>query len=632
MSSLRVVRHGEPTKAPVSARVALINMPFGMADGPSIQCGVLKGALLGVGHEVDVYYLNLELAAELGARLYEEFAHLPKDLVLGDWLFSAAAFGRRSDELAYRDSLPYLEELCKQLNVSFERLCEFRNEFFPAWIDRWCAEVDWDAYLAVGFTTTFEQSTASFGLARAIKEKHPDVLTIFGGASFDDEMGKEFVRGLPFIDYAVSGEGDRALPEMITSIAQGESPLGIPGVVGKSDGKLVENGPAPLVENLDTLPDPNYDEYFETLFRLGRERILGRKPPLLIFESARGCWWAEKCHCTYCGLNKGGIKFRSKSPTEVMAQLRRLSAKYKIIYFTAVDNIMDHRYLEEIYKPLAEKRYDYRIFCEVKSNLKPSQLRTMARGGVVVIQPGIESLNSHILSLMRKGVTMLQNVRLMKWACYYGIDVHWSILTGFPGETAEDYEEQLRLVPLLRHLSPPKGVVRIWLERFSPYFTDRSFPVKDIRPLRAYRFVFPEEELDLQKIAYFFHYKMESTLPSEHHDELRELVDSWKSAWRRKPHPELVYQRAHDWIQVIDRRTEEMAAYAFEGWEASAYEFCGETDRSLASICRYLARTEEAAFSEEEVRASLEKFCARGLMLEEKNRFLSLALPVNANW
>ena len=49
-----------------SQRVALVNMPFAGANRPSIQCGLLKAGLVREGHEVDVHYLNLELAAEIG--------------------------------------------------------------------------------------------------------------------------------------------------------------------------------------------------------------------------------------------------------------------------------------------------------------------------------------------------------------------------------------------------------------------------------------------------------------------------------------------------------------------------------------------------------------------------------------
>lgn len=617
--------------AVASARVALVNMPFAMADRPSIQCGLLKSSLASLGHEVDVYYLNLELAAECGARFYGEVARLRTDLLLGEWLFSVAAFGARGDDEAYRQACPGLAQTCESIDKDFTELRRLRHEVLPAWIDRWAEKVDWGSYVAVGFTSTFEQNTAAFAMARAIKERYPKVVTIFGGANFDGDMGKEYVRSLGFIDYAVIGEGDQALAEMVERIGRGESALGIPGVVGLQDGELVSAGPARRVSNMGALPDPDYDEYFATLFRLGRDKVLSNKPPLLLVETSRGCWWGEKQHCTFCGLNNNGMKFRSKSPEQAADQFRRLAARYKILNFEAVDNIMDHKYLEQLCGPLAEERYDYRLFYEVKANLSPAQLRTMARAGVTVIQPGIESLNSHILTLMRKGVSMLRNVRLLKWANYYGIQINWNMLTGFPGETSEDYVEQLQILPLLRHLPPPGGVGRIWLERFSPYYFDSSFPVKNVRPLPVYRFIYPEK-LDLDQIAYFFDYEMENVVPQTEHQELSRQIEEWKAAWKKRPRPELAYQRAPDWVQVMDRRTETVAVHAFRGQEAEIFQFCSDTDRGLSSILQHLAGGEEGTVDAEEVQAALDKFCDLGLMLREGNRYLSLALPVNQHW
>ena len=52
-------------------------------------------------------------------------------------------------------------------------------------------------------------------LARRIKEAYPHVRTVFGGANFDDEMGPEYVRTLPWVDYAVIGEGDEVFPALV---------------------------------------------------------------------------------------------------------------------------------------------------------------------------------------------------------------------------------------------------------------------------------------------------------------------------------------------------------------------------------------------------------------------------------
>ena len=62
--------------------------------------------------------------------------------------------------------------------------------------------IDWSAYDVVGFTSTFQQNVASLALARAIKEEHPRVTTLFGGANFDSVMGLEYLRVFPGTEQA----------------------------------------------------------------------------------------------------------------------------------------------------------------------------------------------------------------------------------------------------------------------------------------------------------------------------------------------------------------------------------------------------------------------------------------------
>jgi ribosomal peptide maturation radical SAM protein 1 len=614
-------------------RIALVNMPFAAAARPSIQCGLLKAGLTRAGHRVDVHYLNLELAVELGEETYRTLADLRSDHLLGEWLFSVAAFGPRDDEDAYRDAHPSLEDTCQRLKRSFEDLRRLRNETLPALVDRWTEAIDWSSYRVVGFTSTFEQNVAALALARRIKERDPDVATVFGGANYDGEMGPEYLRAFPWIDYVVVGEGDEVLPALVARLTRGEPPVGLPGVAGRVDGEVVVTDHAPPVRDMDALPDPDYDEFFAALTRLGRQRVLGEAMPLLLFESARGCWWGQKHHCTFCGLNALGMTYRSKSPTRVHSELRRMSARYQIVNFEAVDNILDMRYVEEICRPLIDERVDYQIFYEVKANLKRAQLRTLARAGVRIIQPGIESLSTHVLRLMRKGTTMLQNVRVLKWGQYYGLAVHWNLLTGFPGETPADYERQAELFPLLVHLQPPNGGGQIWLERFSPYFTDPSFPVTDVAPWEAYRFVYPEDRLDLRKIAYFFGYAMGETVPPECLEGVQRAMQAWQDLWGQPKLPVLVYQRAPDWIQIVDRRAPDAPrVHAFHGLEAAIYEACGDTDHSPARVAGMLREERGADVDAGAVEGVLERFCELGLAIHEDGSYLSLALPVNGNW
>jgi hypothetical protein len=113
---------------------------------------------------------------------------------------------------------------------------------------------------------------------------------------------------------------------------------------------------------------------------------------------------------------------------------------------------------------------------------------------------------------------------------------------------------------------------------------------------------------------------------------LRDHVRQWRKVWANQPRPSLIYQRAPNWIQIADRRSEEVATHLFTDWEADVYELCGETERSPEWIARHLAEHNRKDVSKEQVQGALDSFCKLGLMLEEKKLFLSLALPINRNW
>jgi ribosomal peptide maturation radical SAM protein 1 len=628
MTTSNQLEISHPSESHQAARIALVNMPFASTSAPSIQCGLLKAELVRAGHVAKVYYLNLELAAEIGAKNYEAISDSRyANSLLGEWLFSSAAFGHRENEQEYLAACPGLRKLPP---TELEWLFKLRREILPDFICRWTKRIAWDAYDAVGFTSTFVQNNATFALARSIKNQHPRIATIFGGANFDGGMGREFLRKLSFIDYVVDGEGENALFRLANRLATGESGVGIPGVSARTSEGIVEGGRATKVTVMDVLPEPDYDDYFETMWRLGREKVMSIYP-MLPFETARGCWWGEKHHCTFCGLNANDMGFRSKTPERVLDELKNLTDRYQTLNIQVVDNIINVKYIDKVCKPLIQEHCDYSIFWEVKANLTPAQLRTMSSAGIVHLQPGIESLSTHVLELMRKGITMLKNVRFLKWASYFRMSPRWNVITGFPGETAEDYARQRRLIPLLKHLPPPRVWGPLWLERYSPYFFDPSFPVEAVTPAQAYNFLFPESNIDLREVAYFFDYKMGNTVPVENHEGMFALLHAWKESWDNPRPPTLVFRRGPGWIEVSDRRGEKLQHSWLYGVEASAYESCCETDHTVEAVLR-IVRDEMGDAKLKDVEAALKKCCDLGIMIEEDGHYLSLAQPLNRNW
>ena len=125
------------------------------------------------------------------------------------------------------DDLAYLEVSAEKLQ---EKLTRIRKMDVPEYLDALVDTFPWHEATVVGFSSTFQQNTASFALARRLKERYPYIFILFGGANFDGDMGLEFMRTLDYIDAAVIGEGDDAFPNLLNALAAGADPSSIPGV------------------------------------------------------------------------------------------------------------------------------------------------------------------------------------------------------------------------------------------------------------------------------------------------------------------------------------------------------------------------------------------------------------------
>lgn len=598
----------------------VVSMPFQQADRPSIQLGLLKAIGQRHGFPVRTLHANLDFAVRIGVDYYRLLVE-HRGRQVGDWLFSVEAFGAAAPDpdgklLAEFDT--ELSYLADSTGSARDRLLVTRERDVPAFLDAIVEELA--GARLVGFSSTFQQNTASFALARRLKQRYPDILTVFGGANFDGEMGPELVRLVDCVDFAVIGEGDTAFPRLLEALAAGADPSEIPGVARRIGDRVVATPPAAPHTRLDELPVPDYGEYFDRAARLG----LPTDHIAIPFESARGCWWGAKHHCTFCGLNGTTMRFRAKSPERVLGELDEQARRYRTFRFEAVDNILEPSYLKELFPAITETGRDYQIFYEVKANLTRAQLKVLANAGVTQLQPGLESLSSNVLRLMNKGVRAAQNVNLLRWARYYGISIGWNILWGFPGETPEDYAAQAAVIPALYHLQPPASADRVWLERFSPLFTQPArFPMRSREPERSYQMVYPATA-DLERIAYFFDYETESGLNPTAYTALAEAVADWSKAWQAAEPPMLVYRSAPGFLQIYDGRdAERRGTYTFRDTLARIYLACVDRPRTAAAIHRELALDVPVPA----VERALRRFGERGLMFLDGSLALALALP-----
>ena len=606
--------------------VALVSMPTLSARFPSIQLALLKPTLERAGIPAQTFSLFMYFGERIGWRVSEAIADVWPSMV-GEWIWTKAAFGteiKARDQQYFREYNHIFKAICSAAGCTLKRFQRIRDKDAPQFIEFCLNAVDWSRFSVIGFSVVFQQLLASLALARALKEKYPHIPIVFGGASLEDDIADEIMRHCPQVDYIHCGDAEVSFPEMVRRLDRGQSLQGLQGVMWRDKGKIQYAGRSANFMAMDETPLPDFDEYFYARDEGGYENYKDACEPMLPIETGRGCWWGEKHHCTFCGLNRSGMEFRAKSPDRVIEQLDQLARKYGIFSFNAIDNIMAPEYTEKLFRRLAEANTDLELHYEIRPNLSRTQLARLRKGGLNSVQPGVESLATNVLKSMRKMTTGMRNIELIKWCTYYGINCMYNILMRFPGETEEDYRLQAELVPRILHLQPPWGIVKARADRGSPMYEEpETQSVRRLRPALCYRHLFPQR-FNLNKISYYFDHDMSNVVDEEHYADLLDRVAQWQGSWTDNGHPTLSYRKAISNILIEDGRRRKTRTYSYAGGAAALYEYCADarTPRDIAAAMGTQAWVQEA----------LDDFVRKDLMVFLDGRYLSLALPQNPNF
>ncbi len=607
---MRVLRREESFDAPpgrvaVSRRVALVCTPFQTITLPSLALGTLAPLLRQQGHHVDVMHLNLDLAARIGVGLHEELGAYDAWLrLLGEWLFAdervAPGALTERDYGAYlrahrwRERAPALEHL---------DLAALRREASDA-IDRWFHAHDWSSYDVVGFNVMFQQLNASLRLGARIKDASPGTRIILGGSAMEVPMGQPVLDRHDWLDAVFSGYAERTLPSYVATL-----PPRLHRVVTQET----------RVE-MDELPVPDFSSFFEAVKATGLEGTAVFSVPI---ETSRGCWWGERNHCIFCGLNARDMAQRNKSGARVFTEVVEQSRHGKP--FFATDNILPLEYFDGLFDRLIAEGVPFDTFYETKSNLRLAELRKLRRAGVSSLQPGIESLSTPILREMKKGVSAAQNIWFLRAAEELGFGVAWSILYGFPSESPAEYEAMAKLLPALAHLPPPLRPAPVLLERFSPLFERASsYGFSNLRPTDAHRAAFGAAP-GLAERAYVFDFEYEDARePDRYTKALNGAVSDWMAARARFPAPRCEVLRVGPLRLVLDSRARDRVGLALPSLHRLTSAECELVTLTREPIDERKLRA--AWTSAEPVEEVLERFLARRWLLRSDGRLVRVLM------
>ncbi len=521
-------------------RTLLIVPPFASIKRPALGIHVLQSVARAQGSQVEVLYANLILASILGEAEYEAICDYPFMAFLGEQIMGWFAF---EDEIA----APDLDELNAPLAGHASALDHTRlKQVLHTWREQVLQQVQamalptqWDC---IGLSSTFDQTNASLILLRACRAHSPASTLVIGGANCEGSMAEGIAHYMPEVDHVFSGESEIVFAQFL------QNPSAFAGQ------RIIAGSPNNAVNDL---PANDYSEFFRQFARWlpASKQATQLEIP---YESSRGCWWGQKHHCTFCGLNGQGMGFREKSADKVFEELMALRGQTRRILMA--DNIMPRSFFTTLLPQLARAQSGLSLFYEQKANIDLEKVILLKQAGVDFIQPGIEALHSDLLKLMKKGVSARQNLALLRYCRATDIHVNWNLLYGFPGEQEAWYAELLQFLPLLAHLQPPTGLHPINIDRFSPFhFQPETLGFSAVRPNAQYAQIFPPHA-DIEQLAYHFCGEANSATLADSRllAPLQAAISQWQAAWHTGPEPTTpnlaVLEMGPDQYLLIDSR------------------------------------------------------------------------------
>jgi len=242
-------------------------------------------------------------------------------------------------------------------------------------------------------------------------------------------------------------------------------------------GNIVHNPPRPLLDNLDILDFPakhlfHKEHYFRD------ESDSARFGNMV---TSRGCPYG----CTYCSNEVFGRRWRSRSPQNVVAEIKQLMETYGARKFNLMDDAatIDQKRIMEICQLIIDDKLDIQWTCVTRLNAtSPELLAKMKEAGCVNISYGIESGNPNTLKRIKKGLTVEQAEQAVKYTHEAGVECSVNFMYGFPWETPEDIRKTTEFIkkirPYITYIQPggvltPYPATQIYNEYHEEYgFTD----------------------------------------------------------------------------------------------------------------------------------------------------------------
>ena len=374
---------------------------------------------------------------------------------------------------------------------------------------------------------------------------------------------------------------------------------------------------------LDDLPRPQFSG--QRQWRLNpakKERFF----PTVPLEAARGCFYGK---CAFCNLNEQwGNSYRRKSDEKVIQEIRESVSSEQSYRIMMCDTDVSNRI--DLFSRIQKEDLDLDLILEVsghRDGRKEDFFRAIRDAGATQIQIGIEAFSDRLLKRMRKGVTVMKNVEMLKWCSSFGIRLFYNVLSMIPGEQQSDVADTLNNMMRLWMYEPPSRICPFVLAHDSPAArAPAQFGIRGMCLSEELRYCYPEQWM--QDLAPLFTpivgYNPITDEPYADWEEVECFAREWQEEYQSRAFaPGMTYRKVDSFLTIVINRGGRENYINLYALHKAVFEAIDASACSLHEISKSIGLPMES------VKKIIEELVDLGLVFFHSNK--ALALPIYQN-
>ncbi|MDP8216560.1 MAG: radical SAM protein [Candidatus Kaelpia imicola] len=295
-----------------------------------------------------------------------------------------------------------------------------------------------------------ETSTPSLDYDLSLAQRIRDIAPIAFCGPEQNIRDVDFLKERDFIDYVLIGEYENILLSLASALRDRRPLSKVKGIIYRENGRIVKNGQADLIKELDTLPWPQR----EGLFMEHYVDAPGGMPlPSAQMWTSRGCPF--KCiFCLWPHIMYHGNTYRIRDIFNVVDEMEYLIKErcFKSIYIDDDTANVNKKFLMGIAAEIKRRKLKFPWAIMARPDLMDRELLfSLRQAGLYSVKYGVESSSQRLIKNANKNMDLKYALKMIRLTHSLGIKTHLTFTFGLPGETKKTIE---RTIDLACELNP----------------------------------------------------------------------------------------------------------------------------------------------------------------------------------